>query len=338
MEVRGEVRGFPSLWGTVSGLQHPLPMWLEGTRLQQIDTALEGDRPTSIDQVLADILKGARLQQTVPTACPSCRRDLIRHPLPVAGLFVSRCPDGHGAWMDPSVADGLQRFVETHASVAARRRHQIRLLRVVLVIFVLSLTIALLSQHGGRVVVGLVEATEWVQNQRVSETNWPRRGWMYKLFWIPTKAGSLNRHDELAYFVALVRIMDEGITHRINMDGVLRTSRTPAQYERLYEVYRDRQSEVLARLERLDPPPRLREIHGRILVAAVEQIRFYERFMRAKKDNPGLGLSDMLGDPSLQTANRELHAAWDEIRRLYPNLDPFSSGAIELRFCGFDAL
>jgi hypothetical protein len=63
-------------------------MWLEGIRLQQIDTALEGDRPTNIDQVLADILKGARVQQTVPTACPSCRRDLVRHPLPVDGLFA----------------------------------------------------------------------------------------------------------------------------------------------------------------------------------------------------------------------------------------------------------
>jgi hypothetical protein len=73
-------------------------------------------------------------------------------------------------------------------------------------------------------------------------------------------------------------------------------------------------------------------------VAAVDQIRFYQRFMRAKRDNPGLGLSDMLGDPSLQTTNRELHTAWDEIRRLYPSLDPFTSGAIELRFCGFDAL
>jgi hypothetical protein len=313
-------------------------MWLEGSRLQQIDTALEGDRPTSIDQVLADILKGAHVQQAVPTACPACRRDLVRHPLPVAGLFVSRCPDGDGAWMDPSVADGLQRFVETHASVAARRRHQVRLLRVVLVIFVLSLTLALLSQHGGQVVIGLVEATEWVQNRRVSETHWPRRGWMYRLFWIPSKTGSFTRHDELAYFVALVRTLDEGITHRINMDGVLGTSRSRSEYERLYDLYRERQTGVLTRLERLDPPPRLREIHGRIVAAAIEQIRFYERFMRAKQDNPGIGLNDMLGDPSLQIANRELHTAWDEIVRLYPNLDPFSSGAIQMRFCGFDPL
>jgi hypothetical protein len=203
--------------------------------------------------------------------------------------------------------------------------------------FVFSLIVALLSSYGGQVVVGAVDATESVQNRWVSETHWPSRGWTYKLFWIPTKTGSFNRHDELAYFVALVRIMDEGITHRINMDGVLRTSRTPAQYERLYELYRKRQSGVLARLERLDPPPRLREIHGRILVAAGEQIRFYERFMRAKKANPGIALRDMLGDPSLQTTNRELHTAWDEITRLYPNLDPLSSGAIELRFCGFDA-
>jgi len=73
-------------------------------------------------------------------------------------------------------------------------------------------------------------------------------------------------------------------------------------------------------------------------VAAGEQIRFYERFTEAKRQHAGVALTDMLGDASLQTANRELHAAWDEISRLYPNLDPLTSGAIELRFCGFDPL
>src|SRR5258705_6082692 len=270
-------RGSPRRWvssSAVSPLHRPLPMWLEGGRLQQIDTALEGDRPTSIDAVLADILNGARVQQSVPTACPSCRRDLLRHPLPVAGLFVSRCPDGHGAWMDPSVADGLQRFVETHASVAARRRHQVRLLRVVLAIFVISLTLALLSQHGGHVVVGLVDATEWVQNRRVGETRWPSRGWMYKLFWIPTKTGSFTRHDELAYFVALTRVLDEGITHRIHMDRVLRTSRTPPPHARLYEPYRDRHGRRLSRPPPPDPPPPPRGIHRPIPGAPVAQIPF----------------------------------------------------------------
>jgi len=177
-------------------------------------------------------------------------------------------------------------------------------------------------------VVGAVDATESVQNRWVSETHWPSRGWTYKLFWIPAKQGSLNRHAELEYFVTLLPILNEGITHRLNMDGVLRTLRTPAQYERLYEFYRDRQSGVLVRLERLDPPPRLREIHGRILVAAAEQIRFYERFSQAKRQHAQIDL----------TADRELHAAWEEITRLYPHLDPLTSGAIELRFCGFDPL
>ena len=203
---------------------------------------------------------------------------------------------------------------------------------------ILSMILALLSTYGGQVVVGAVDATEAVQNRWVSETHWPSRGWTYRLFWIPAKTGSFTRHDELAYFVALVRVLDEGVSNRMNMDGVLRTSRTPTQYERLYELYRQRQSGVLGRLERLDPPPRLRSVHGRILVAAVEQIRFYERFMRAKAHDRAIELRDLLGDPALQTTNTELHTAWDEIRRLYPDLDPATSSAIEMRFCGFDAL
>jgi hypothetical protein len=313
-------------------------MWLEGARLQEIDTALGTGGPTNIDQVLADILRGARGQEAVPTACPSCRRDLVRHPLPVTGLFVSRCPDGHGAWMAPSVADALQRFVATHAGVAARRRHQISVLRILLVVLALTLGGALLLTHGDRIVIGAVEAVEAVQNWRVSETYWPRRGWMYRLASIPVKESAIDRHDELAYFLTLLPIMDEGITNRINMDGVLRTRRSPAEYERLYDLYRARQERVVSRLDRLDPPGRLRRVHERILVAATEQIRFYERFMRAKAGNRRIGLGDLLGDPSLQTTNRELHTAWDEIARLYPDLDPESRGAIEMRFCGFDAL
>jgi hypothetical protein len=60
--------------------------------------------------------------------------------------------------------------------------------------------------------------------------------------------------------------------------------------------------------------PTGRPLHERILKATAEQIRSYERFMRAKAQNPSLDLRNMLGDPSL------------------------SSAAIELRFCGFDAL
>jgi hypothetical protein len=181
-------------------------------------------------------------------------------------------------------------------------------------VFLLALLAAFILNQGDRVVVGSVEAVESVRNRWVSETHWPSRGWMYKLFSIPVKTGSFDRHAELAYFVALLPILDDGITHRINFDGVLQTDRTPAQYERLYELYRERQSGVLGRLERLEPPPRLRAIHKRILNATAEQIRFYERFMRAKAQSPSLDLRNMLGDPSL------------------------SSAAIELRFCGFDAL
>lgn len=313
-------------------------MWLEGPRLQVIDTALEAGQTADIDQVLADILAGARVQDAVPSACPSCRRDLVRHRLPAAGLFVSRCPAGHGAWMDASVADELQRFVEAHAGVAARRRHQIRLLRVLLMVLAVTLVAALLFTHGGYVVVGAVEGVEAVQNRWVSETYWPSRGWMYKLFSIPVKESSIDRHAELAYFVALLPILDEGITHRINIDGVLRTRRSPAEYARLYDVYRERQGAVLSRLERLEPPERLRRVHERILVAAAEQIRFYENFAGTKALDSRVGLDGMLGDRALQTTNTELHTAWEEIRRLYPDLDPDTSAAIELRFCGFDVL
>lgn len=313
-------------------------MWLEGSRLQVIDTALETGRSADIDQLLSDILRGEGVQRVVPTVCPSCRRDLLRHPLPTAGLFVSRCPEGHGAWMDDSVVDALHQFVEAHASVAAQRRHQLRIFRRLLVVLALALVAAILFTYPERIAISAIEAIERVQDWRVSESYWPARGWMYKLSSIPPKESAIDAHEELAYFVALLDILDDGITHRININGVLHTRRSPVEYQRLYRLYRERQAAVLARLEQLVPPERLRGVHGRILAAAAEQIRFYERFMEAKMQRRGISLRDMLGDPALQTTNTELRTAWDEIRRLYPNLDPDSRSAIEGHFCGFDVL
>jgi len=44
----------------------------------------------------------------------------------------------------------------------------------------------------------------------------------------------------------------------------------------------------------------------------------------------------MIRHPALTASSRALHAAWDKIRGLYPNLDQATSDAIESRLCRFD--
>lgn len=312
-------------------------MWIASDRLQLIDAALEGGRRDDVDRLLADILTSDAAPGRIPTVCPSCRRDLIRNPLPAVGLYVSSCPDRHGAWMTADVVETLRGFVAEHATLAAKKRHQLRVLNRLLIVLAVVVPVAVLLTYPERVIMTIVRAVDSFYDHRVSETHWPARGWLYKTA-IPTKGSAIDVHDELEFFHGLLSILDDGITNRLNIDGVLKTRRPQVDYEALYDVYRSRQLDVLERLRRLEVPDRLRPIHARLIVATDQQIRFYGTFVDAKLQDPSIDLGRMLGDPALKTANRELLTAWAEIKRLYPNLDAETGQAIESHLCGFDII
>jgi hypothetical protein len=312
-------------------------MWVDRDRLQVIDSVLERGQGTDVEQLLADIFRSNAQQSEIPSACPTCRRDLVRSQLPGAGLYVSACPDRHGAWMTSDVVEGLQRFVAEHATVAARKRHQLRLLNRLLIVLAVLAPVSILLTYPERVIMTIVGAIESVYDSRVSETNWPSRGWLYKGE-LPTKGSTINVHGELQYFHDLLSALDHGITNRLNMDGVLKTRRSSAEYEALYDVYRTRQLDVLERLRRLEVPDRLKQIHARMIRATEQQIRFYGAFVDAKLRDPSVDLGRLLGDSALKTVNQELVTAWIEIKRLYPNLDYETSRAIESHLCAFDVL
>src|SRR5437773_8692712 len=313
-------------------------MWIAGDRLQVIDSALDGGRRDDVEQLLADIFRSGRGEGAVPTTCPTCRRDLVRNPLPGVGLHVSACPDRHGAWMTSDVIETLHRFVAEHTTLAATKRHQLRVLNRLLAVLAVTVLGAIVFTYPERVVVTAVETVSRYYDWRVSESYWPSRGLVYTWWQIPTKMSSIDVHDELQYFHRLVTLLDDGITNRLNIDGVLKTRRSPAAYAALYEIYRGRQLDVLARMQRIDVPQKLTSIHRRMVLATEGQIRFYRIFLEAKLKDPSTDLARMLGDPALQTTNRELHAAWDEVRRLYPRLDFDTSAAIEAHLCGFDVI
>ncbi len=313
-------------------------MWIDGNRLQVIDSALERGRRDDVERLLADIFQSNAKQGEIPTTCPTCRRDLARNTLPVVGLYVSACPDRHGAWMTSDVVETLRRFVAEHATLAARKRHQLKVLNRLFVVLALAVVTAIVFTYPERVVVSAVETVSSYYDWRVSEAYWPSRGLVYTWWQIPTKASSIDVHDELLYFTRVATLLDDGITNRLNIDGVLKTRRSPAGYAALYEIYRGRQLNVLARMQRIDVPQKLKSIHARMVLATEEQIRFYRIFLDAKLKDPSTDLARMLGDPALQTTNRELHAVWDEVRRLYPRLDFDTSAAIEAHLCGFDVI
>lgn len=311
-------------------------MWLEGDRLELIDAALAcGQR--DIDGLLAEIVQSGAGQARVPTACPTCGRDLVRNPLPAVGLHVSVCPERHGAWMTEDVVQTLRTFVAEHATLGAKKRHQLRVLNRLLVVLAVLTPVSLLLTYPERTFSTIVETVETVRDTRVSEAHWPDRGWFYKTS-IPTKGSAIDVHDELLFFQRLLAVLDAGITNRLNIDGVLKTRRGRDEYLALYDLYRARQLDVLERLRRIDAPDRLRRVHARVVLATEQQIEFYRRFVEAKLADGSVDLGRMLGDPALKRANVELLTAWGEITRLYPDLDVETARAIEGHLCGFDIL
>ncbi|MBI2493195.1 MAG: hypothetical protein HYV94_14035, partial [Candidatus Rokubacteria bacterium] len=83
-----------------------------------------------------------------------------------------------------------------------------------------------------------------------------------------------------------------------NIAGVLKTDSEPDTYAAVFGIYRGRAVAVIARLNALTVPRRLRPAHDRI----------------------------------------KLHTAWDLIRRAYPDLAPAVLKPIEDHLCKFDVI
>jgi len=135
-------------------------------------------------------------------------------------------------WTTPSWTRSIV-LSRLNASVAAQRRHQLRIFRRVLGVLALALVGAILFTYPERIAISCHRGHRARQDWRVSESYWPSRGWMYKLSSIPPKESAINAHEELAYFVALLDILDDGITHRININGALQSRRSSEEYQRL---------------------------------------------------------------------------------------------------------
>ncbi len=122
------------------------------------------------------------------------------------------------------------------------------------------------------------------------------------------------------------------------MEGALGVSRPPERYTALYDVYQQRQGDVLERLRTLTVPGRLQPIHEQIVRATERPIAFYGDFARAKVQDPTTDLRRLLGHPAVREQNQALLDAWGRVGQLYPDLDRATHQAIYYHLCGFDTI
>ena len=293
-------------------------MWLTGTSLERIDSALGRGPAAEVDHLLADILAGASATEPTPTTCAVCRRDLTRGRLGHSQVLIYSCPEGHGSWLDGAGVTTLQRLLQERAepdpssapapaapartSLADRRR---RLLPALLMVSLAALALTfVLSPAPVRTVPSV-------------------------------SAPSPMTTDERRYFGELTALLDDGIVNRRNIDGVLKSEASADAYTSAFEIYRARQDGLLRRLDALSVPTRLQPVQDAIRRAAERQVGFYRDFKDARIRNPR-DLPNLLGHPDLRESDYDLHRAWDLIRQTYPVLDPRLADAIERRLCSFD--
>src|SRR5262245_31349019 len=224
-------------------------MWVEQTGLAEIDTKLRYGDTDEVYQLLREVLSAPAVPTAVPVCCPTCRRDLVRQPLAIAGLFGSACPEGHGAWLSPEVADSLRALVGHRA--ADGRRHRIALLGALVGLSLIGLAILSWPQRPSAPPRTIREATpaptpgavdqaarvdqgaaaarrapaeksivpvaptamDRVDNARLSESYWPERPWPGARP-IPLKESRIDVYEELVYFDQLLGVLEVGITNR----------------------------------------------------------------------------------------------------------------------------
>ncbi len=279
-------------------------MWIRTSQLQQIDSALEAGRTADIDELLADILRSGASNLSTANACAVCRRELVRSELQV-GVVVFACPGEHGAWLSPDTLAALRRLVRGRAPATPKRS------RIVILSALLAVSLAALAVTFS---LGVTPMMPHV---------------------IPARPMPI---EERRYWQELLTVLGDGIKHRRDVEGVLHSKSESATYGIVYQIFRERQGGVLARLQGLDVPARLQPVHARIIVATERQIEFYGAFTEARMRDDSMDLARMSSHPALRSSDYELHAAWDLIRGIYPGLDPATSQAIEGTLCQFDVI
>jgi hypothetical protein len=327
-------------------------MWVEQTGLTQIDTKMRYGAAAEVDRLLQDLLASPASPATLPVGCPTCQRDLIRQSLAIGALFVSACPNGHGAWLSPETAESLRALVGTRATTQRRQQLTVIGAGAVLAMVVFAIWTLRSGQEAPAPPVPAPEAvapatpapeaaaaqtSDRVDNAALSEEQWPERRWPGARP-IPLKESRIDVHEELLYFDQLLGVLAAGISNRLNMEGVLAVPRAPERYGALYDVYRRRQENVLDQLRRLQAPARLQPMHEQIVRATEQQIAFYGDFARAKAADATTDLRRLLGHPALREQNRALLDAWGRVQRLYPDLDTATREAIYYHYCGFDTV
>lgn len=303
-------------------------MWFPRSVFDKFNSVLRLGSLKEADQILVGVLQDEKNQAARPGACPHCKKNLVHQALPYLEVFVNACPEKHGFWMTKENSLGLKKFIseqiyqETH-----RKGRTSRLIRNFAIgfgaVLILHLSLPALKNMQTRQQAWMNQR----EDEKISAAYWPYR--QISLPSIPA-ISSIGSSEELVYLEDWSTLMGELISNRLNMESVLQTERKPEEYQAVLSFYLRRQSVTAEKLGMLAVPERLAEFHMNILRGIEAQMRFYTSYAMEKSKGE-VDFGRLSRHPDLLTSGQELHSAYREILRVYPDLDSKTNAAIEER-------
>ena len=122
------------------------------------------------------------------------------------------------------------------------------------------------------------------------------------------------------------------------MEDVLSLRKSPEFYAAMFNFYKEKQMILLSQLSAVNIPERLQGFHEHLIKAVYAQINFYADYTVNKMEKSFIRRSAMKDHTQIEIVHSELISAWNEILRLYPDLDPKTGESIYHRLCALDLI
>ena len=311
-------------------------MWIESDQYRDINSALERRSRDILERLFPNFLQPAIPPDNKPTLCPQCRKPLIRRAVPYVELFVSACPDHHGAWLSSDTAKKLRDFIHDELDVKKKksihffsaRPYLYSWLIISCVITLLAETPHILSRLAGVNSQGIVAS-------KLGPHYWPVR---VQEDWYPLtfEGAGIRSEDDRIYLDFIGLALEQGITNRLNLEDALKVKKSQEGYESLYHFFEENQLALLSLIGRVKVPEEWSEFHKHLLKAFGAQIQYYSDRISLLPDEAGR--RPFGENENLKTCHRELLEAWENFISIYADPNHPLHVGIYKRLCAFDVI
>ena len=304
-------------------------MWVEENKISTVENLF--NFRAELEPILIQVLNDRTTP--LPEFCPQCGKKPVNKRYDQVAFSLKACPDGHGAWLTPQVAEKIRDFIDSNeGKIPAPVNRKYMGFRLVAIFIGIALGIVSgywKDNHKSK-------STAVAPSPKISSQYWPSR--IFKNWYpLPENISGMDS-QELAYWKIWCAIMEIGISNRMNVQEALDADNKTDEYFAVNNKYRQSQEYMIQRLSDLPQPERLKPFHQYVLSAADDQMRFYEEYTKARAGNKNVKFEEFRENADLKAGDQKLWDAYHNFQSLYPSRDKATNDAIERRLAWFDII